>query len=743
MAENYTASGVTYDRPQNDYSVNPYPVTGGLDSSGQIASFGTTADKLINPPKVARLRPTLTTTSPYDFVNGLQPAINQANDGLIRANTQEEAARTDVLNRLLGVQDPNAQGAYNTKFKNLDGNDYLKQFTDANTRLAQLTGVFNTGMQKISSAPGQSQVFEGLQLNEANRQKAVEVGNQAILVQALQGNIATARQIALDTSNFATQDRAAKLQSLGQQFDALNGIVTGQEKQLIDRANIQIQQELDQLKRAQTYVDSAIQSGEATPEEMQRLTDPKLTDFDKQQIAAGIISRSGAAKNAFERNKGRYDLKQTGVDEWGNPIYSVFDSTSGAIKDVGITPDGTPDFTSVIDSSSPDGTKGGQCAVYAENICDFGTPGNRLGYDLKAKQQTVDKYGIKASDWRNSPQVGDGIIFNLGKYGHVSVVTAVNGDGTVTVKDSNYGLDEKVQTRNVSINDPSIYGALRGTLKGIQQVSETNDGASTNDYLNALRSAAIGLPAAAKKDVLGQLQQYVKSGDSASAKDLITRTAIASAPVEQQNQAQGRMEALSALDTIKSKLDEYVAAGGNTNIFTGTEEQIANKVGATKDPKLAYLANQINQAFINYRRSMTGVAFSPQESAQYEKLFPSIGKVGNFNQAVIQSLQDTMNRNQALFLKVRIGATNYSKLFGDGTSDTTDNSPESDYIQKLLLGTTSSQQPSQSATMPSLRDAYNIIPQPVKDAASNTLGILNPIAGAVSQSYNYIKSLFR
>lgn len=136
-----------------------------------------------------------------------------------------------------------------------------------------------------------------------------------------------------------------------------------------------------------------------------------------------------------------------------------------------------------------DGSVGGQCAVFAEKIANFGTPGNTLGNNLKDKQATVNKYGINASQWRQQgPQVGDGIIFNIGQYGHVSVVTGVNGDGTVTVKDSNYGLDGKVQTRTVSMSDPKIYGVLRGQLKTQPGTTTKSNNVVTNAGLQTAQN---------------------------------------------------------------------------------------------------------------------------------------------------------------------------------------------------------------------------------------------------------------
>jgi len=121
----------------------------------------------------------------------------------------------------------------------------------------------------------------------------------------------------------------------------------------------------------------------------------------------------------------------------------------------------------------PDGSIGGQCGTFAHKVVD-GIP--TMGDLYTTKQATVDKSGIKASEWKSNPQVGDVLIFDTKRpFGHVAVVNSINTDGTVTLTESNYNGkvvggklvgDEKVtNTRKVNISDPTIYGALRGTLK--------------------------------------------------------------------------------------------------------------------------------------------------------------------------------------------------------------------------------------------------------------------------------------
>lgn len=599
-------------------------VAGG-DSKYGFSTPVMTADSLSKPQPLAKVPAPIAATPPSQFVNNLQPAIKQSQEGLIQANTQEAADRNDVLKNLLRVDDPNSQQTYDQKFKGLGGNDYLKQFTDANTRLSQLQGVFATGSQKVSSAPGQSQVFEGLQLNEVSRQKAVEVGNQALVVQAMQGNIETARQIALDTSRFASEDRAAKLQSLMAQFQSLDGIVQGQEKQLIDAQKVKVEQELKQLERAQTYIDSAISSGDASVEEMKQLTRTDLSDIQKQAIAANIINRSAAAKTAFERANGKFQLS---TDADGNPL--VFNTRTGEVK-------GTVN-TGAINTQYPDGSKGGQCGTFSKNLTSLPTPDGRTGNSWDEKKSFVDKYGITKQQVASGDiQAGDVLYYDQSigsKYGHVETVIAVNGDGTVTVKGSNLDNNETVYTRTIDpTQKPSFYGSIRGTLKAglvnqnSLEASKGSDGfVDPAAYLDKRQKSKLSSDEFDKKNAyLLSPQEQSKLGITSAGKP-----ASAEAIKLSENAASG----LRALDKLESEIS-------NNNAVV----RLALVPGAAKTYKTA--KDEIVDVMARLR---TGAALTEAEEAFYKKQLPGVldtkASAAYKLQKIREFLQGVINRSQ-------------------------------------------------------------------------------------------------
>jgi hypothetical protein len=97
----------------------------------------------------------------------------------------------------------------------------------------------------------------------------------------------------------------------------------------------------------------------------------------------------------------------------------------------------------------------GQCGVFVQKVANA----PQMGDTVATKHAMIDSKGMKASTWRQSPRVGDVIVFN---YNHTAVINSING-GTMTLSESNVNGDKKVtHNRTLSITDPSIYGAWRG-----------------------------------------------------------------------------------------------------------------------------------------------------------------------------------------------------------------------------------------------------------------------------------------
>lgn len=122
-----------------------------------------------------------------------------------------------------------------------------------------------------------------------------------------------------------------------------------------------------------------------------------------------------------------------------------------------------------------DGTDGDECGTFAHNfVIDY-------PYGLDTWQQKAGVCNITTAELRSgNVQVGDLIMTkeygkngNLLEAGHVQVVNTVNGDGTVTLTDSNYDAYHTVSNDRVfDLGKEKVLGAFRGTLNPAIQITQ-------------------------------------------------------------------------------------------------------------------------------------------------------------------------------------------------------------------------------------------------------------------------------
>lgn len=201
-----------------------------------------------------------------------------------------------------------------------------------------------------------------------------------------------------------------------------------------------------------------------------------------------------------------------------------------------------------------------------------------------------------------------------------------------------------------------LENGLNSAIDAIPEFSGLND---------AFGSISLGFSDNQSKIARKEFNSLLGEGKIQQAKEFLVSSAISTLNTEQKNKAIGRSEALLALDDIESLLNKYEQKGGDTGFFSGKMEDIANKIGKTTDPELALIQNQIRLAIVDYRRAVSGAAFTESEAAEYERLFPSIGKVEEFNNSSLSSLRQTFNRNQKGVLQTVMGQTNYNNIFED------------------------------------------------------------------------------
>lgn len=180
-----------------------------------------------------------------------------------------------------------------------------------------------------------------------------------------------------------------------------------------------------------------------------------------------------------------------------------------------------------------------------------------------------------------------------------------------------------------------------------------------NDAIQGLKFNSV----ADRKDAAATVQRLVNEGDLEGAREQLVSYVYNSSGLDQQKVLDGKREAITALENIQTKLDQFESAGGKTGIFTGLSEKALQKVGATQSGELAGIANDIALAIIDYRRAASGAAFTKEETGAYEGVYPSIGKTKELNKAKIDSLINKYKSDREGFVERKVGTTKYKKIF--------------------------------------------------------------------------------
>jgi hypothetical protein len=146
-----------------------------------------------------------------------------------------------------------------------------------------------------------------------------------------------------------------------------------------------------------------------------------------------------------------------------------------------------------------------------------------------------------------------------------------------------------------------------------------------------------------KEIVRTQLADLLGRGDYASAYNQIANTVANGLVGETKNRFENARIDREVLTGFKTALESYRDDGGDMGLLKGTAEQISRKLGRVKDPALASIAVQLEREFQTYRNVMTGAAFTPAESREYESVNPTSKKSLDLNIAVIDGALNQLN----------------------------------------------------------------------------------------------------
>lgn len=180
------------------------------------------------------------------------------------------------------------------------------------------------------------------------------------------------------------------------------------------------------------------------------------------------------------------------------------------------------------------------------------------------------------------------------------------------------------------------------------------------DVFAAFNQATVKLPTAKKAEVATALDNFLQpsspSYDPPEAMQLLKNTVRAGLDEGERKQLTSSTGLVQRMSQVKQAI-AALPADVKTNLFTGTAEQIAQKLGETGTPELAELAVMIQFGMQRYVNEITGVAFTPQEFDRYKTIFPAITKGGALNESLINSI---------LKASANDAHSKYASVFGEG-----------------------------------------------------------------------------
>jgi hypothetical protein len=214
---------------------------------------------------------------------------------------------------------------------------------------------------------------------------------------------------------------------------------------------------------------------------------------------------------------------------------------------------------------------------------------------------------------------------------------------------------------------PSIVASLREG-KTIDQVEDNlRMSGQSSGFNGSLRNAAqqimAGESSTEKQSTFDDLDDL--NGNPTQQMEYLKRIAIKKAPASDQNLIMGKERTIEFLNEIKEDLKILKKNGINTGFLEGNYENLLARAGQVSgNGELRKIAIKVATAVINFRRYATGVNFSVPENRDYVMMFPSINKVGKFNDVSIEALNETFTGDLDKFYSMSMGRDNYKKLSG-------------------------------------------------------------------------------
>lgn len=482
-------------------------------------------------------------------------------------------------------------------------------------------------------------------------------------------------------SNFA--------QNLGIDFEMANDYYTGaqnirdnkaldEEGKRIELANLNydFNQKLQglQSKEAQAINDyiTLAQSGNYTPEQLQQFAISMNIPNEKNPIfMADLKIKQAEAKIRQAEANGELvnPLDQAALANAWADYYKKTGQAVGTIPSGGGSPEttafpegygirfGFEDGSSISSGKRPLT----QCGQFVNDVL-----GLKMGDDYSTKYAYVDKSIV-------FPEPGMAFVYPTNApEGHTGIVEYYNPDTQmVGVADVNGLGDNKARHREVPLSQILNGGGFvpsRGVPLSYGLPSAESITATVQNLVKAV---------ADKEIVAGEIERLVQSGDRKALQDYVKQTTFSSLGQKEEDKLILRSNMVATGDLLKQYMQEYVDAGGDLGIFSGSLVSARNKIGNSADPDIQRIGQLMLLQLEDFGRSQTGAAIQDFEKKNFKALLPNIFDGQNLAEAKIDAFAEAQATYAETILRTKLGDTVYNSLYGE-TKSQQPQTPEED-----------------------------------------------------------------
>jgi hypothetical protein len=175
-----------------------------------------------------------------------------------------------------------------------------------------------------------------------------------------------------------------------------------------------------------------------------------------------------------------------------------------------------------------------------------------------------------------------------------------------------------------------------------------------------------GISGKKKQEAFDAFDDVLDTGNSQVIGEYLKRASREASGAPRSKEINGIERTLEFITEIENDLTEYEKKGGNTNIFTGTYENVNKAIGRVSDPELRKIAEKIQVATMRYRNDISGKAFSIPETKEYKAFMPSISRTSALNSAQIKAIQQTFTGDLRRFYINSMGENAYNAFVSGG-----------------------------------------------------------------------------